>query len=97
MVMRRSRHVTRQRVHPIIRSIFSPAPISAMMTANSANRSVTCGYSVGSGRNVTPGNRKIAAPIAMHTIGNDSGSRLSASGNQATRAIKSPAPVRTRI
>ncbi|MBV0893210.1 hypothetical protein KTN05_15460 [Paracoccus sp. Z118] len=42
-VTRISRQVTCQRRSPKTRSSFSPAPISAMMTTNSLNRSVISG------------------------------------------------------
>ena len=79
------------------RSIFNPAPISAMMTTNSVNRSAISGKRVGSGWSVTCGREKRPAPRTTQTIGRDSGSRRSASGSHATRAISRPRPVRTII
>ncbi|MGC6329672.1 hypothetical protein [Rhizorhabdus sp. FW153] len=41
--------------------------------------------------------RTIVAPMAMQMIGNDSGSRFRASGNQAASAMSGPTPVDQRI
>ena len=97
IVMPNSRQVTFQRRQLKSRSSFSPAPINAMMTTNSVSRSATSGRMVGKGLKVMGGIRNIAAPAAMQMMGSDSGSRLKASGNHATRVISMPAPVSHRI
>ena len=54
--------------------------MSAMITKNSVSRSVISGQHIGRGRR------------AMQMKGRDSGSRFSARGSQATKAMSTPAP-----
>jgi len=92
-----SRQVTAHRFQLKGRSSFNPAPMRAMITTISVNRSVSIGKSSGIGLRAMDGIEKIAAPIAIQTIGSDKGKRRSARGSQATSAIRIPNPVSARM